>query len=314
MPAGLKPMLATLIEKPFDHPAWNFEIKHDGYRAIAYLNNGRVELSSRNNQSFNKKFFPVYDALKKWKIVAVIDGEIVVLNKKGMSVFNALQNWRSERDGPLSYYVFDLLWFDGKNLMNMPLYKRRKKLKAIMPDSDVILFSDSIASQGVDFFNLAEQAGLEGIMAKKRESLYFPGRRTKNWLKIKVAKEKDLLICGFTKNEASGKPFSSLILGGYKDKQLTFAGQVGTGFTDQQQRDILQKLKPLIRKKSPFTIIPDLRKGGRWRRQKPEIIAWCKPALVCRIRFLEITPSGELRHQSFAGLRPAKRAGEVTIE
>ncbi len=126
IPKNIKPMLATLVDKPFDEDGWLYEIKWDGYRAIAYLNKGEVEMQSRNNKSFNEKFYAVYDALKQWKINAVLDGEIIVVNDKGISNFGDLQNWRSEADGELVYYLFDVLWLNGYNLTQLPLTERRK--------------------------------------------------------------------------------------------------------------------------------------------------------------------------------------------
>jgi bifunctional non-homologous end joining protein LigD len=125
-PENLEPMLATLVDKPFDEEGWQYEIKWDGYRALGYINKGKVTLRSRNNKSFDEKFYPVYDALKKWPINAVIDGEIIVANDQGIANFSRLQNWRSEADGNLLFYVFDILWLEGKSLMNLPLVERRK--------------------------------------------------------------------------------------------------------------------------------------------------------------------------------------------
>src|SRR5687768_6665935 len=137
-PFDLKPMLATLVDKPTDEPGWLYEVKWDGYRAIGYLNNGAVELRSRNNKSFNEKFYPVYEALQHWKINAVVDGEIIVVNEKGISDFGDLQNWRSEADGHLQYYLFDILWLDGMDLTKLPLKERREILRSIAPDDVTI--------------------------------------------------------------------------------------------------------------------------------------------------------------------------------
>jgi bifunctional non-homologous end joining protein LigD len=142
-PKTVRPMLATLVDQPFDEPGWLYEIKWDGYRAVAMINKGKVDLLSRNNKSFNEKFYPVVDALKKWHINAVIDGEVVVLNDKGISNFGSLQNWRSEADGSLFYYVFDVLWLNGYDLKSLPLTRRREILKDILPNEDIIRFSEN---------------------------------------------------------------------------------------------------------------------------------------------------------------------------
>jgi bifunctional non-homologous end joining protein LigD len=168
MPKNIEPMLATLVEEiPGDEQNWTYEIKWDGYRAIAYLNNGGVDIRSRNNKSFNEKFYPVHDTLKKWNINAVVDGEIVVVNDEGMPDFGDLQLWRSEADGQLVFYLFDVLWLEGFNVMSLPLEQRHQLLQAIIPsDDEVIKISEQFNTPGKDFFSLAEQLKLEGIFAK----------------------------------------------------------------------------------------------------------------------------------------------------
>src|SRR5690606_24227761 len=162
-PADVSPMFATIVNKPFDKEGWQYEIKWDGYRAIAFCNKNKVELKSRNNKSFNKKFYPVYNALKQWKINAVADGEVVILGEGGESDFGALQNWRSEADGEIYFYVFDLLWIDGRNLMQIPLSERRNILKQIITENNIIRFSENFEVSGLEFFEAAKKMGLEGI-------------------------------------------------------------------------------------------------------------------------------------------------------
>lgn len=187
-PEIFKPMLATLVDKPFDDPDWVYEVKWDGYRALAFMSAGEVELVSRNKKSFNEKFYPVYQALKEGKINAVLDGEIVVLHNSGRSDFGSLQNWRSEADGPLAFYVFDILWLDGKDLIGLPLRDRRLILEEVLPADDMIRLSKVFEASGTDFFDAARKMGLEGIIAKKADSRYTPDRRSKDWLKIKINK------------------------------------------------------------------------------------------------------------------------------
>ena len=238
-PKTLSPMLATLGDKPFDGEDWLFEIKWDGYRAVSHINRGKVEIASRNNKSFNEKFYPVYDELKKWDLKAVIDGEIIVANQQGISDFSALQNWRSEADGALMYYVFDLLWYDGKSLQNEPLIKRREILKQILPENNRILFSDDVSGDGISFFESAKNMGLEGIIAKKTQSIYVPGNRTRDWYKIKTELRQEVVIGGYTLNEGSSKLFSSLLVGVYDGKRLVYTGKVGTGFTRKMQKELI---------------------------------------------------------------------------
>lgn len=304
-------MLATLTDEPFDSEEWTFEMKLDGYRIISYLQKGKAVQQSRNLKDYSARFYPVTDALKKWKVNAVVDGEVVVINDKGVSVFNDLQNWNSPADGHLYYYVFDLLWHEGKDIMDKPLSERRALLRSIMPKSDVILFSDDVPTKGKAFFKLARKQGLEGIIAKRLNSPYVPGDRTRDWLKVKAVMREEMIICGYTRNEGSTSLFSSLVLGAYKGKELIFQGQVGTGFSRKTQAEIMRKLKPLLRKKCPFAEVPDLTSTGRWGRRKVDFVEWAKPVLVCQVQFLERTPSGDLRHQSFLGMRDDKKAAEV---
>jgi bifunctional non-homologous end joining protein LigD len=316
IPKGIKPMLATLVDEAFDDPNWQYEVKWDGYRALAFINKGKVELFSRNNKSFNEKFYPIYDLLSDWKINAVLDGEILVLNNKGVSNFGSLQNWRSEADGELVFYVFDILWYEGKNLMELPLYQRQAILNEVLPtDDDRVRLGKVFKASGVDFFDAAERMGLEGIIAKKTDSTYAPDRRSKEWLKIKVHKRQEVVIAGFTKNADTSKSFSSLLLGVYEKGKLQYVGKVGTGFSDKLQKTMIEQFKPLITDKSPFESIPDVNKPSRFRPNPPKAKAtWLKPELVCEVAFTEVTDDGVFRHPSFQGMREDKKAKEVVRE
>ncbi|MGK6352566.1 DNA ligase D [Parapedobacter sp. DT-150] len=314
-PDKIKPMKATLVDEPFDDPDWVYEVKWDGYRAIAGVSKTAVKLISRNNIPFDK-YYPIVELLKKWRVNAVVDGEIVVLNDKGLSDFGKLQNWRSEADGNLVYYVFDILWYEGKNLMGLPLAARQTILRDILPtDDDRIRQSKVFAARGIDFFDAAEQVGLEGIIAKKTDGSYRSDVRSKEWLKIKVQRRQEVVIAGFTRNEGTSKVFSALILGVYEGKKLRYAGKVGTGFSDQQQREMMKRFKPLITDKSPFDLEPDVDKPSRFRPQrlgaKP---TWLKPQLVCEVNYAEVTSEGLFRQASFKGMREDKAAREVVLE
>ncbi|HVW58549.1 MAG TPA: non-homologous end-joining DNA ligase, partial [Puia sp.] len=271
IPKNISPMLATLVDKPFDEPGWSYEVKWDGYRAITYLQKGEVDIHSRNNKSFNEKFYPVYNALKEWQIDAVVDGEIVVLNEKGSSNFSNLQEWRSEADGQLFYYIFDILWLDGHDLTGLPLTERREWLASIMPDdNDILRMSDSYEVSGSEFFDAAKKMGLEGVIAKKNDSVYAAGLRTRDWLKIKTASRQEVVIGGYTLNKGSNKPFSSLLVGVFDKGKLQYTGKIGTGFTRQVQEEMMRRFKPLVRKTCPFTVVPDINKPSRFRPNPPE--------------------------------------------
>jgi len=316
IPKNIKPMLATLVDEPFDDEEWQYEVKWDGYRALAFVNKKKVELLSRNNKSFNDKFYPIYDLLQEWKINAVLDGEILVLNDKGISNFGSLQNWRSEADGELVFYVFDLLWYEGKSLMNLPLYQRQAVLNEILPtDDDRVRLGKVFKASGIDFFAAAEKMGLEGIIAKKIDSTYAADRRSKEWLKIKVHKRQEVIIAGYTRNEDTSKSFSSLLLGVYENNKLQYVGKVGTGFSDKMQKEMISQFNKLVTDKSPFDELPDVNKPSRFRPNPPKAKAtWLKPELVCEVAFTEVTDDGVFRHPSFQGMREDKKAKDVVRE
>jgi len=314
-PTTLTPMLATLVDEPFDEKGWVYEIKWDGYRALAFMNKDKVELKSRNDKSFNEKFYPIYERIKKWNINAIVDGEIVVIGDRGISHFGNLQNWRSEADGELVYYVFDILWLDGKNLMNLSLLERREILQKIMPDDDRIRLSQLFKESGTKFFNAAQKNGLEGIIAKKADSVYNAGDRTRDWLKIKANKRQEMIIGGYTINEDTSKPFSALLVGVFDKKKLRYTGKVGTGFSLKKQEELLKLFKPLITTKIPFEEAPDVNKPSRFRAKPPHATAiWLKPQLVCEVNYAEMTADGIMRHPSFEGMREDKKAREVIKE
>jgi bifunctional non-homologous end joining protein LigD len=316
IPTNVKPMLATLVNAPFDNPGWIYEVKWDGYRSLAYIDKGKVELLSRNNKSFTEKYYPIIAAMEKWELNAILDGELLVIKENGQADFSALQNWRSEADGHLVYYAFDLLWYEGKNIMALPLSERQAILKDVLPaNDDRIRLSQVFTSNGLEFFEAARKMNLEGIMAKRLDSTYIPDNRSKNWLKIKVSQRQEVVIGGFTRNEGSSKLFSSLLLGVYEKGKFQYVGKVGTGFTAKLQKDLMEKFEPLIINKSPFGYEPDINKPSRFRPNPPRAVAtWLKPSLVCEVSFAEVTSDGVFRHPSFEGLRPDKKPNEVVRE
>ncbi|MFL5774113.1 MAG: DNA ligase D, partial [Flavisolibacter sp.] len=304
MPTDLKPMLATLVDEPFSDDNWQFELKLDGYRALAYLKSGKADIRSRNNNSFNKKFSDVQLALSEWNINAVIDGEIVVLNEEGVPDFNSIQLWEKRQQGQLVFYAFDLLWLEGADITQEPLHLRRDILRQLMPESGIIRFSDHIDDIGKEFFEVAKRNNLEGIIAKKKDSPYFSDSRTKTWLKIKTEQRHEAVICGYTRKQDTDRLFSSLILGIYEKGNLQFIGQVGTGYTATLQQELMQKFKPHITKTCPFSKTPPITDKS----------VWLKPFLVCEVRYAELTVDGVMRHASFQGLREDKAAFELNNE
>ena len=308
-------MLATLADQPFDDTGWIYEIKWDGYRVISLLNKGNVQLLSRNNKSFNEQFYPIVKTLQKYDLSAVLDGEVAVLNEKGVANFGALQNWRNESNGELAYFLFDIAWLTGYDLTQLPLTRRREILRGIMPQEENIRFSENFDTSPNEFLEAVSKLGMEGIMAKKADSHYFPGQRTKDWLKIKANKRHEVVIGGFTQNVGSPKLFSSLLVGVFDNDQLHYTGKIGTGFNDKMQREILGDLKKLATNKSPFAEIPDVEKPSRFRPQPPKTkTTWIKPKLVCEVSYIELTSDGLMRHPSFEGMRTDKNAKDVVRE
>ncbi len=308
-------MLATLVTEPVTGEEWLYEMKWDGYRAIAYVNK-TTELCSRNNKSFNEKFYPLYESLKQLGISVVLDGEIVVVNDEGLPDFSNLQLWRSEADGHLLYYLFDILWLDGISLMHLPLEERRKILRAIVPkDHPHFRLSESLKNGGEKAFAQARSLHLEGVMAKKAESVYTIGRRTKDWLKIKTEKTQELVIGGYTINEGTNKLFSALLLGIMEGKNFRFVTPVGTGFNKKMQEQLLKKMKPFETATCPFSTVPEYNKPSRFRPHPPKAeVVWVKPKLVTEISYRELTSSGAIRQPSFRGLREDKKPSEVVWE
>jgi bifunctional non-homologous end joining protein LigD len=257
----------------------------------------------------------VTQALKDWNVNAVLDGEIIVINEEGVSDFSALQNWRSEADGELLFYVFDAIWYEGKDLTQLPLSERKELLKTILPSSGIIRYSESFSGSGTDFFKVAKAGGLEGMIAKKANSFYESGKRSGDWLKIKANKRQEMVIGGYTKNEGTSKLFSSLLVGVFEGDKFVYTGKIGTGFNVKTQQEMLKQFGKITTSKCPFSYEPDINKPSRFRPNPPKAIAtWLKPKLVCEVSYTEMTPDGIMRHPSFEGMRIDKEAKDVVME
>jgi len=316
MPRNIKAMKATQVDKPFHDPGWVYEIKWDGYRSLAFLENGTVELVSRNDIVYGQ-FSPINDLLAGWGLDLVLDGEIVVINDIGAPDFGALQNWRGNKELNLVFYVFDILWFKGRLLTDLTLRDRRKILEAVLPIEDgTVRISHIFDADGVAFYESAKRMKLEGIIAKRADSLYTGDARSREWLKVKAKLRQEVVIAGYTRNEDSGKNFSALAVGVYDEAGvLKYIGKVGTGFNEGMQKDLLKRFKKLETKVCPFDIIPDVDEPSRFRPKrlgaKP---TWLLPQLVCEVEFAEISRDGKLRQASFKGLREDKDPADVVLE
>lgn len=304
MPHGIQPMLATLIREPFDHPEWLFEVKWDGYRAIAEIQDGQVSLYTRNQIPLNQKFSPIADSLQKFGFEAVLDGEIVVVDDQGQANFQMLQNYQKSGRGYLLYYVFDLLFCRGHDLTNLPLLKRKELLKKILPADQHLKFSDHIWKEGVLFFQVVQAKGLEGIVAKHAPSTYRMGKRSRQWLKVKTQLTQEGVIAGFTEPKGGRKYFGSLVLGVYEGDELIYIGHSGGGFGAANLKNLSERLQPLIQKECPFKKEPPA--------DTP--VTWVKPELVCAVTFAGWTEDGLIRHPVFSRLREDKAAREVRRE
>jgi bifunctional non-homologous end joining protein LigD len=304
MQHGVIPMLATPVREPFDHPDWLFEVKWDGYRALAEIQDGDVSLYSRNLISFNKKFSPIVNSLRKLGFDAVLDGEIVVLDDQGRPDFQLLQHYRGSGNGHLIYYVFDLLHFRGHDLTDLPLIRRKDLLKKILPSTPKIRFSDHVWREGVLFYHVAQEKGLEGIIAKHSQSVYQAGGRSRQWLKVKTQFTQDAVIAGFTEPAGGRKYFGALVIGVYQGDELTYIGHVGSGFTANQLKEIRDKLEPLIQKECPFAVKPETNAP----------VTWVKPELVCEVALSGWTEDAIVRHPVFLRLREDKDGREAVRE
>jgi bifunctional non-homologous end joining protein LigD len=313
IPQITTPELATLIDEPFDDPEWLFEIKWDGYRAICtVLEDGKIELVSRNGIDFLARFPELQDLARAWKTLpVVVDGEIVSLDSKGRSSFQRLQESMTSRRsaggtrnaGPLAFAAFDLLYADGKDLRKTPLEERKALLERSIADGDLVLYSKHVTGKGCALYAQAEKQQLEGIIGKRRDSLYVE-RRTRDWVKIKAQLEQECVIGGFTEPRGSRTGFGALLLGLYEGKDLRYVGHVGTGFNTKLLQSLTADLKKIERKTSPFADRVDSN-------TKPH---WVEPKLVAQVRFTEWTRDGYLRQPAFLGLRVDKKPKECVRE
>jgi len=303
MRPDIRPMLATLTDKPFDNPDWIFETKWDGFRAVAVVAPGKAKLYSRNGLDISRKYPSIVDALAKIKESAVLDGELVALDARGRSRFQLLQNAEREKVR-LLYCVFDLLYLDGMDTRKLKLIERKAALKAILPKSKLLLYSAHVARKGIAAFERAKLAGEEGVMAKLASSRYHSGVRTRDWLKVKAHQEQEVVIVGFTAPRRSRKYFGALVLAVREDGAWAYVGRAGTGFDAARLRDIHALMAPLFTDKKPVVAkVPNERST-----------TWIKPKLVAEVKFTEWTTGGEMRHPVFLGLRTDKKASEVVRE
>ena len=321
MPPAIHPMLATSVDEPFDGPDWLFEIKWDGYRAVAFFENGKLRLVSRNQNELTQRYPELKDLPKFVHAkTAILDGEVVALDEQGRASFSLMQQRTGFRPGgrrgatnadvPVLYYAFDLLYLDGYDWRKVPLEERKKKLASLLDTGDAVRYSDHYEEQGKALFEMARAKGLEGILAKRRDCIYQE-RRIAEWLKIKIRHQLEAVIGGYTEPEGSRAHFGSIVLGLYdKQGRLIHVGQAGSGFNQKSLAEIWKMLKKRETKQNPFYgEVEALRK-----------VYWVKPELVAQIEYAEWTDGAskgsgpKLRAPVFLGLRDDKDPKDCTLD
>ena len=284
---------------------WAYELKFDGYRALAICREGEALLLSRNKKSFNERFPEIVAAMKQLKVKdAILDGEIVALDQDNRPTFQLLQNYEG---GPLSYYLFDLLMLNGENWTNRPLEKRKERLQKLLKGIKApLLFSSNLSGSPKAIWKQIQKQRLEGIIAKRRDSGYEAGRRSGEWVKIKAINQQEFVIGGYTEPQGARAHFGALLIGVYEGKELHFCSRVGTGFNQKTLVSLFAQMSKIKIPECPFTNLPverNSRWGGGVTAGEMKQCTWIEPKLVCEVEFTEWTGDSSLRHPAFIGLR-----------
>jgi bifunctional non-homologous end joining protein LigD len=302
-----EPMLATLADDVPVGPEWLYEVKWDGYRALAYLAGGEATLTSRRGNDLTVRFAEVARALERSVRTpdCVIDGEVCALDEEGRSSFSVMQ----QGSGPLVYYAFDVLEIDGEPVLDLPLVERRKRLTKLLDRRVTAVRLSESFDDGKALYDAAKEQGLEGVVAKKRGSRYQPGRRTRDWLKAKTHDEQEFVVAGYTKGKGrrAGR-LGSLVLAVMRGGELTYVGNVGTGFDEKEIDRLVAVLRRLERSTPPFREVPTMPKVRK------DDVVWVEPKLVAQVEFAEWTHDGRLRAPVYKGLREDKEPAEVRHE
>ena len=319
-PRFIEPMKAKLVDKPPATGDWIYELKFDGIRLLAIKNRDKVSLLSRNQNDLRARFPEIVDAIKNLPVEeCIIDGEVVALDEEGRSSFQLLQARETDgRKSPIYFYAFDLLQLNGKTLVSLPLEVRKNVLESLCADAgDPIRYSGAIGGDANQLLNEVERRGLEGIIGKLRNSVYEPGRRSGAWIKLKCVNEQEFVIGGYTPPQGARKHFGAVLVGYYKDRDLVFAGKVGTGFTTKSLAALHKKFRAEERAECPFVDLPS-KQNGQWvlgiTPSMMKKMCWVNPKIVAEIKFAEWTRDGKLRAPVFLGLRDDKKPSEVIRE
>ena len=310
----MEPMECLAVSKLPEGQAWIWEIKHDGYRALAVKSRTGMTLFSRRKKSFNKQFPQIVESLADLPEETILDGEVVAIDDGGRSDFNLLQNFRAEA-GRIQYFVFDLLCWKGRDLSRLPLIERRELLKSLVVVCDKrIRISDYVEAAPTDLLSAVREQGLEGIIGKRKDSHYQPGKRSGAWIKYRVNRGQEFVIGGYFPGPHG---FDSLIVGHYEADKLMYVARTRNGFVPASRRQVFSKLKHLVTPACPFVNLPETRKsrfGEELNAEKMKKAVWLKPEVVAQIEFLEWTDADRLRHSKFVGLREDKNPRDVVKE
>jgi DNA ligase D-like protein (predicted ligase) len=293
---------------------WIWEVKLDGYRAVAVKSGGAVTLYSRNRKSLNSRFPYIVEPLRSLPDGTVVDGEIVALDDDGRPVFNLLQNFTSQA-GRIRYFVFDLLCYDNHDLMRLPLFKRRDMLRSLIKfDGARVKISEYVEASAEQVLLAVREQRLEGIVGKRKDSVYEPGKRSGAWIKHRVNLGQEFVIGGFTPGPHG---LDAIIVGYYRDDELIYVARTRNGFIPASRRPVFEKLRPLVVPECPFVNLPESRKprwGEALTAEKMKKCVWVRPQIVAQIEFLEWTEADHLRHSKFVGLRDDKDPRSVVKE
>ena len=320
IPEFVEPMKARLAAHAPTAGDWLYEIKFDGFRALALRGSDEARLLSRNNKDLGAKFPDILAAVAELGVTdAILDGEIVALDENGISSFQLLQAYElGEERPPLYFYAFDLLRLEGRDLRDLPLTERKARLEKLIPSPPgVIRYSAALGEEAAPLLKRARDLGLEGLIGKQRDSTYESGRRSGAWVKLKLLREQEFVIGGYTDPEGSRDYFGALLVGVYRDRKLIFSGKVGTGFNHALLRALHARLAKIGRDRCPFANLPEPRSSGRGKSltaTEMKRCHWVDPRLVCQVKFSEWTRDHHLRQPVFLGLREDKEAREVVRE
>ena len=315
-PVFVTPMAAVTVKKLPEGDEWLYELKWDGYRALLIKDGEDVQLRSRNDKNLTAMYPGIAGVGRRQKIKQIVlDGELVALGEDGRPSFQALQHRSSHQKHQIVFYAFDVLYADGQDLTDEPLEARRARLPALVSTNAVLRLSQDLPGSAAEIVKALRAAGIEGVIAKRRDSTYQPGERSSDWVKLKLERQQEFVIGGYRPDGANG--FDALLVGYYEGKELRFAGKVRAGLVPHVRREVLGKLKPLQIQDCPFANLPDTgfgRWGGGITADHMREMHWTKPQLVAQIRFVEWTAEHRLRHAAFLGLRLDKSAREVRRE